>query len=894
MDNRFGTFLAVMVFLAVFVPLSGHSMPTRAMDTEITSVLMDGLTAAGGEYAEGAHAVSTILENTGDEDFMEFLDLYLNITYTSNDTVVISEMVNKVVYVASGSTASVKLADVELPRGELDIMVNATIGDKETNSSVILSILDVIDLSIMDIGLEEGATYPLSEPIDPMCNVTYEGNVEKFADTVTIALLIETDEMISETVYDESMEILNPTMSKVAPGKVWTVLFPEWTPEASGAYKATYSVYYDTYNEENNIDIVFFNIADAPVIEGLVTAGGMPVPGVDVTVWTDPETKTTTDANGEYMFYDIPSGNYTIEFFKMWMSYNLTTVAVTPGETHVINAVLEILDVGGLRGHVTLPNGTDAVGAIIEVEVVDSPLYTTTTNMEGYYEFEQISMGNATVTASFSGFEDDVIETNIIRGTWNNLDLALEEIPFEVTFSVPDGEPGFPIYDSISVFFTRPIMRSSVEPSTLTLRNLDSGTVVNVIYSFADGDMTVVITPQPPLLYNTEYQVEVKQFLQDTNGDFFPTAVYITFITELDIQEVELVSFSPANNENEVGRDVMITAVFPVAMDADTINNDTFLLIAQGGAKVLSVITYDPITRTAWLDPVNDLNWGTRYSVSLDPDILAVDPSRDFLGFTWSFEVEILVTTGSLSGKVLDEDGNPFVPSTVSVKLMKGTSDLLSKNPDISGRFEFLDVDEGVWTLTITVNGYETYTHDYTITADQTTQIPQNILLVKEDDDTEKNEIPWPIIGLIAIVVLLIIVIVYYLLNRPKEAPYEEEGGRRRYGGRREGPAYAPDDEELAEGDFLCPQCGNVVEAGDTICPQCGSEFEDDMFECPECGSSIPADAVTCPECNAAFEGEDAIQDEEDDYYDEEEEVDITRDYEVEDADDDYGIPRVD
>ncbi|MGA1873152.1 MAG: carboxypeptidase regulatory-like domain-containing protein [Thermoplasmatota archaeon] len=892
MDKRLGLFLLAFVLLAAVVPISVQAEPTRAMDAEITEVLLDGPMADGGEFAVGTHAVSIKLDNTGDEDFMQFVDFHMNITYTSNGSVYYFDMMNKVVFIASGSVATLELDDVDFIEGQFDIEVNATIGMHDTRATGTFDIMDVADLSIMNVEFEEGAQYPLNEVLVPMCNVSLWGNLEEFADTVNINLLIETIGTVSDTVYDESMEILTPASPPVAAGKYWIVLFPSWTPNASGSYKATFSVFYDTYNEENNVDMVNFSIANPPVIEGTVTSGGTPVPGVDVTVSTVPVTKTTTDEDGKYSFYDITGGSYTIEFLKMWMAGNITTVIVVPGETQVVDATMEMLEVGGLHGYVTLPNGSDAIGAIVKVEIADSTPISTTTNTEGFYEFEEVPTGNATVTASFSGYQDDVEQTNILRGTWNSIDLQLQEIPFEVTFSVPDGEPGFPIYDQISVFFTRPIMRSSVDSGSLVLRELATGDLVNTIYSFADSDMTVVMTPNPPLKYNTDYQIEVKTWIQDTNGDFFPTTVYRNFTTEFQIEEIELTSYFPANDANEVALNVVISAVFPVDMDGDTITDDTFQLSTRGGVLVDADVTYDELTRTAYLDPTSVLDYGTRYSVSLDSDILAVDESKNFLGFTWSFETEVLVTTGTLTGRVVDEDGNPFIPSAVSIKLATGTSNILTKNPDTTGGFQFIDVEEGLWTLTITVNGYETFSKDYQITAGDTTEIPEDIKMVKEKDDSSDSDIPWPFIGLIAIGVFLIIIIIFYLLNRPKEAPVEEVEERgRRFGRREEAGYYGGGYDEYAEGEFMCPVCGFVVESEETICPNCQSEFEEDLFECPECGASIPADALTCPECDAVFEEEE--EGEEDEYYDEEEEVDITGEYEVEDIEEDFGIPEV-
>lgn len=892
MDKRFGLFLAALILLAAAVPLVVQAEPSRTMDADILEVFLDGTTAEGGEYAAGTHMVSVKVNNTGDEEFGQFVNYYVNITYTANGTVVHFETIGKVLFIGNNSMTTVDLVEVDLPEGQYDIKVNATMGVQETEADITVDVLNVIDLSIANLAFEEGASYPLNEEIVPICNVSLEGNVEEFADTVNINLIIETDDVVSKTVFDEAMEILTPASPPVVPGKFWIVSFPDWVPNDSGQYQATFSVFYDTYNEANNEDVVTFQISDPPVIVGTVTSGGSPLPGVEVIVSTSPETTTTTDVNGEYSFYEIPAGNYSIEFSKMWATGNVTTVTVVPGETQTVDATLEMEEKGGLRGYVTLPDYSPASEAWITVSADGVQDITTSANATGYYEIEEVSSGNVTVVASFSGYDDDTVNTNIAQGTWNTLDLQLGDIPFEVTFSVPDGELAFSVFASISVFFTRPIQRLSVDSTTLILIKLSTGDVVSVIYSFADSDMTVVVTPDPPLEYGTEYQIEITSWVQDTNGDFFPAPVYSTFNTELDIQEVELTSFFPLDDANEVPINVTISAVFPVNMDDGTINGTTFQLIARGGMIVESIVSYDENAKTAYLDPLNDLDYGTRYSVSLDPDMAPETLSLDFLGFTWSFETKVLVTTGSLTGKVLDENGDPFSPSQVTIKLSTGVTNVLTKRPNLAGEFEFIDVEEGEWTLTIDVNGYEQYSKAFTINAGETTQLPADIQMPPVDD-SEGDDIPWPIIILIAIGVLLLIVIIYYLLNRPKGEPAEEEEDRRhrpRFGGRRE-PDYYGDGgyDEFAEGEFMCPVCGNVVEGDDAICPICGSEFEDDLFECPECGASIPADTANCPECDAVFEEEES--DEEEDYYDEEEEVDITEDYEVSDlSDEDFGI----
>jgi len=898
MDNRFGLVIVAVMFLSAMVPMTVLGESTRIADAEILEVMLDGPVAEGGEYAAGTHMISVLLENTGDEDLIDWLDLEVNVTYTSNGTVYHHEINEQnFTFITEGEMVEKEVLQIGLIEGEFDIMVRTTIGAEEKQASGSFVIMDVADFSVENLFFEEGAEYPLGAEITPRCFVELHGNVQEFADTVNVNLLIDhLDGDASTNVYDETFELLTPASPGVSAGRNWTILMEGWTPDMSGDYEATFSVNYDNYNELNNMDTVPFTIAMPPMIEGTVsTDGSTPIPGVEVILYTTPEKTVMTDDQGHYAFYNISAGTYNLEFYKQWVSGNVSEVEVVPGETMFINVTLTPLEIGGLRGKVLLPNGFPAVGAVVVIDVPGFQLITVSTNSTGVYEREEVPVGNATLTASLSGYEDAEDWIIIAQGAWSTRDLHMQDIPFEVDFSPPNGEPGFDIDGAVAVFFTRPLNRVSVDQSTLILRNLNTGNPVDVIYAFTDLDMTVVMTPNELLEYSTSYQIEVTTWITDVNGDYFPAPATSTFTTATLVQEIEVTTFHPGDDANEVSVDTLITATFPVSMDPDTVNETTFQLFARGGVVIDAVVTYNTLTNIATLDPESDLQYGERYSVSLDPDIMPESSGYIFNGKTWSFETEVLVTTGTLVGTVLDENGEPFEPSQVTITLKTGISNIKTSNPDLTGRFEITDLDEGTWTLTISAPGYEDHVDEtIVINADQVTTISETIRMKAEGSD-EDEEIPWPFILIIIIVVVLIVLIIYYLLSRSREEPREEgEDTRRRpmFGGRREPSGYAGYDEYL-EGEFMCPVCGSVVEGEDTVCPNCGSEFEDDLFECPECGASIPANASECPECGATFE-EDEEGEEEEDLYGEEEEIDITEDYEVEDVDEDeFPVERV-
>lgn len=886
MDKRFAFLVTVVLVMTAIVPVLTAAEPTRAGEVEIIDIEVTGTEAPEGELASGLLFFEVDLSNTGIGQFIDFIDFQVNITYTSNDTVFYMDSIEEMVYIPAESQASIDLFNMSFDEGEYHIMVNATIDTNLTEMSTSFMVKDVVDMSVMDIAFDEEFYLPGIEII-PMCNVTYEGNVHDYADTLEVNLVIDHVGEASVTVYDETVGILTPASPGVDPGKSWMVSFPGWTPNASGEYQATYSVYYDNTNETNNVDMVEITVEDPVPIEGHVMTETMdPIPGVTVTLSTIPEMEATTDQEGYYHFMNVSDGNYTLVFSKQWVTTYTSNVTVVQGETQMVDATMTPLMIGGLRGKVTLPDGGPAQGALVVVTIDGQPLFTINSNSTGFYQFDSLPAGNATVTASLSGFVDAEEMIILASQTWNSLDLELGEIPFNVTFSVPDGEPGVSILDHISVFFTRPIERTTVDSSTLILRELTTTNAVDVVYSFTDFDETVVITPSDPLEYSTDYQIEVTSWITDINGDYFPGPVSIIFTTEDPVLEVTVQSTYPEDDAPEIPIDATITAKFSVPMVGSTINGTTFKLFAQGGVVIPAVISYQASTWTASLNPISDLDYGTRYSVTLDPDIVAEDDTYQFYGESWSFETEILITAGVLKGKVVDEDNTAFPPSQVQIVMTSGGMTKIGQ-PKTDGTFEIIELEQGQWTITIKVAGYDDYTKQLTITAGETTEItdPIGMVLIKEDDGDGDDDLNYWIIGIIILIVIFIAVVLYLMYNRRQEPIEAEEVDRRpQFGRGRREPAYYDDYDDFAEGEFICPACGSVVEGEDMICPACGAEFEEDLFECPECGANISADVDECPECGAVFE-EELPEGDEEEYFDEEEEVDITEDYEVDDMD---------
>ena len=891
MSKRLGLVLVAIMLISGMVPFLASAEPTREPDVVISSVDIKEQPASGGEYSVGEHVINiTLTNNAGSSKFLLGQEYHLNITWIDNGTVFheITEVHDNTIL--GNGQINVMTDPVYFPEGEFNITVNTTIDEEDTRGHIDIEVTDVVDLSVMNQYFTEGGTYSLGQEINPICSVKYEGNVDPWKDDVQVHLIIETAGVVSETLYDQYETVITMGSAPVSPNHNFSnIIFTEpWIVNTPGEIVATFSVEYEIYNEENNVDQVTFTVENPPVIEGWInTTGGDPLPGVSVEVRDSSnmlEAVTETNSTGYYQFMEIDAGTYTLFFIKRWTSQDQQEVTVTPGMTVYANVSLEPLNRGGLRGYVKNPDQEPIENAFVVVDREGGSQETTNTNETGYYEFQNLDSGVYTISAIYSGYEDArIVDATIIARQWNEYDLVLGDIPFEVFFDPPAGEPGFPVGASVSMEFTREIDPDTVDQLSIKLLD-EAGDPVNVEYDVTPDNRSVVLTPVSALDYDINYTMEVNSFLRDVNGEEFPGTETSYFYTEVELLYVEIVERAPYKDQSDVRVGALVKVVFSVSMDKATINVNTFKLQRRGGVDVDGQVNYYDNNNTAIFIPFEDLQHGTTYNVILEASIQALDERYIYTGGGWAFDTLPAMNTGVISGKVLDENDQPFSPASVKVVIQKGTEVKGPRSPDFNGEFEFLDVDEGIWKVTITVDNYKTVVRNVTVTPEQTTDMGNVKPEAVDEDENGEEDDPsnvWIIVVIGIVILLIIVVIIVFAMQKPRPLEAEEMERRPRFGGgtreRIGGDVYG---DEFFEGEFLCPVCGGVTESTDEICPHCGAEFEEDLFECPECGASIPGEALECPECGAVFEEEEP--EEEDELYEEEEiQEDLSDEYEM-------------
>ena len=129
-------------------------------------------------------------------------------------------------------------------------------------------------------------------------------------------------------------------------------------------------------------------------------------------------------------------------------------------------------------------------------------------------------------------------------------------------------------------------------------------------------------------------------------------------------------SVTPGPGAQGVSKGANVTATFSEPMNAGTIDATTFELHEASGVLVPAVITYDPSTRTATLDPTGVLRYSMTYTAILKGG--ASDPRAKDLGgnalainATWNFTMGVAPSPTPNDGPggpilVVSSTGNPF------------------------------------------------------------------------------------------------------------------------------------------------------------------------------------------------------------------------------------------
>lgn len=202
----------------------------------------------------------------------------------------------------------------------------------------------------------------------------------------------------------------------------------------------------------------------------------------------------------------------------------------------------------------------------------------------------------------------------------------------------------------------------------------NSGTVVQVTWSNDRGGNGTAVGTAAWSIATVPLQPGVNTITvtaRDASNNVGSDTLVVTYTAPPDLSAPIIEARYPASGAQHVLLDARVTATFNEAMDASTINANTFELRNSGNNVVPATVTYDANTRTATLAPSTPLTPFTTYTVTVkggaaDPRVKDLAGNALVANDTWSF------TTGAATFTIWPSSAVPGLlsdPSTSPVEV---------------------------------------------------------------------------------------------------------------------------------------------------------------------------------------------------------------------------------
>lgn len=240
---------------------------------------------------------------------------------------------------------------------------------------------------------------------------------------------------------------------------------------------------------------------------------------------------------------------------------------------------------------------------------------------------------------------------------------------------------------------------------------------------------------------------------------------------------VEVRAVDLAGNEIVESRDFEVDATPPTAtgsptgtdVDVDTTVTVTFseeMKESTVDIEVKGVIgTTELVNNTLTFTPNADLSFTTQYHVYVNGSDMAGNAMSTY---HWTFTTS--ANKGTVSGTVIDEDGDPVSGATVTLDSGETVT------TDENGNFE-IEANPGTFTITISKDGYKDKTMEVTLDPGEQENRGEVVLPEKEEGALPFT---WLLLLILAVIIIIILVIVAKR-KKPEEQPPPPMGPQETY-----------------------------------------------------------------------------------------------------------------
>jgi len=243
-----------------------------------------------------------------------------------------------------------------------------------------------------------------------------------------------------------------------------------------------------------------------------------------------------------------------------------------------------------------------------------------------------------TYTAYLTSAIADRANNQLIPISWQ-FSTPVDNIPPQVTnVYPPNGTTGFPVNGQMYAIFSEPIQGYSSSSFYL-----EPAISAQIVYDNVTRKLTLI--PQSNLQGNTTYTVYIKTAIRDQAQN--PNCLLNDYTWQFTTQPVpdttppEIVAGSRSPAPGATG--VALNTCVSVRFTEHVVNANTKITLKKGTSNVPVNIIYNPATFVATLDPVDDLEQNTVYTVTVQGGTTGIlDAAGNYLQTTdtWQFTTQ--------------------------------------------------------------------------------------------------------------------------------------------------------------------------------------------------------------------------------------------------------------
>ncbi|MBI2931319.1 MAG: Ig-like domain-containing protein, partial [Planctomycetes bacterium] len=205
--------------------------------------------------------------------------------------------------------------------------------------------------------------------------------------------------------------------------------------------------------------------------------------------------------------------------------------------------------------------------------------------------------------------------------------MGCEGAPTVLATDPADGATEVSTVGKILVLFSEPMDRETISRRSIRLVG-PSGTV-RASVNLAEHDLACYIQPDRPLAVSTTYQIRVAAAVKDKTGVAMGSQFQASFTTGTSTARRRPcgISVTPADGATGVPVLTSVIAIFPINMDAATINSSNLRLYGPEQALIPASVSLGGDNRTATLTPLSPLASNTRYEFKIIAGVRPADMS---------------------------------------------------------------------------------------------------------------------------------------------------------------------------------------------------------------------------------------------------------------------------